>query len=50
MRTGSSISFGQNFGEPISLKQEAFQYSPARDGDRPAFTACATASMSADLG
>jgi hypothetical protein len=41
---------GQNFGEPIALKQEAFQYKPTRDGDRPAFTAFATASMSVDSG
>src|SRR5262245_26098403 len=49
-RIGSRVSFGQNFGAPISFKQEAFQYSPARDGDRRAATACATASMSSDSG
>jgi len=47
---GSSFSFGQNFGEPISRKQDAFQYNPESDGSRPAFTACATASMSLDSG
>ena len=45
---GSRVSLGQNFGEPISFKQEAFQYNPERDGDQPAFTACVTASMSSD--
>src|SRR4029453_12148977 len=49
-RIGSRVSFGQNFGAPISFKQEAFQYSPARDGDRRAETACAMASMSSDSG
>jgi hypothetical protein len=49
---GSRVSFGQNFGEPICFKQEAFQnnHNLARDGDRPAFTACATASTSRDSG
>jgi hypothetical protein len=50
MRIGSRVSLGQNFGMRISLKQEAFQYKPARDGDRPAFTYFATLSMSSDSG
>ena len=49
-RIASRVSFDQNFGKPISFKQEVFQYNPVRDGDRPAFTACAMASMSCDSG
>ena len=49
-KTGSRVSFGQNFGERMARKQAAFQDKPARDGDLPAFTALATAAMSLDLG
>jgi hypothetical protein len=48
---GGSMAFlDQNFGVPISFKQEAFQYSPAAESGRLAFTACATASISVDSG
>ena len=40
---GSRLSLGQNFGEPISFKQEAFQYDPPRPPR-------ATVSMSRDSG
>ena len=49
-RIGSRVSLGQNFGEPISLRHEAFQYTPPPFGDLPAPTAWATAWMSADSG
>ena len=38
-RIASRVSFDQNFGEPISFKQEAFQYNPVRDGELRALTA-----------
>jgi hypothetical protein len=50
MRAGSSVSLGQKFGTRISFKQDAFQYNPAFDNDRPAFASRATATISLDSG